>query len=644
MLKEKKILLFLVLIILAWWSMQAEVYAAESETETAAAAEEDAEASKPAAVPESADKGEVMDKPVELLAGFDEVIERAVSEWNVPGLAIAVVYKGEKVFSKGFGYRDVEEQLPVTSKTLFAIGSCTKAFTASALGMLVDQGLLEWDKPVRNYLCRFELKDPAASRIANTVDLLCHRTGLPRHDLLWYGNRELSREELIDKLKYLEPSASFREEFQYNNLMYGVCGYLTEKLSGKKWEAFVRENIFDPLGMERSNFSVVESQKTDDFAYPYREDENDEIQKIPFRNIDAMGPAGSINSCIEDISRWIEFNLDNGKWEGEQIIEEATMNKIHSPHQIASSDLSDPRSFLGTYGLGWGVSAYRGRLSVQHGGGIDGFVSNIVLFPHDDLGIVVLTNSETGLASTICNLAADRMLELEFVDWYEEASKNREEAEESMAKGEEEKEELRVKDAGYAHELKDYAGLYVHSAYGDVQVSIEEDEADSYLRIQYQGFNIPFKHHHYEVFTVDDDKMEKADEMIKGTKIMFRTNFDGEVHALEAPLDPRVDPVVFDKQASDELKDPQYLRQFTGKYEFIDQTAEIFLSDKNVLMIDIPGQKSYALKPTAKSKFTFEEEKAVSIRFLFNESAEVEEFLLEQAGRVFSFEKLNEEE
>ncbi|HMY76641.1 MAG TPA: serine hydrolase domain-containing protein, partial [Blastocatellia bacterium] len=190
------------------------------------------------------------------LAGFDDVVNDAMKKLDVPGMAIAIVKGKQVIYAKGFGYRDVEKQLPVTADTLFAIGSSTKAFTTFVLGTLVDEGKVEWDKPLRNYIPWFKLYDPAMTEHLSVRDTVTHRSGLPRHDLVWYNNFESTREAFVRKLAYLEPSADLRQKWQYNNLMYLTAGYLTEVLTGQTWEDAVRTRVFNPLGFKRSNFSV----------------------------------------------------------------------------------------------------------------------------------------------------------------------------------------------------------------------------------------------------------------------------------------------------------------------------------------------------------------------------------------------------
>jgi CubicO group peptidase (beta-lactamase class C family) len=269
--------------------------------------------------------------------GFDKFVNKQMDEWKVPGLAICILKDGKLIFSEGFGFRDIEKELPVTSNTLFAIGSCTKAFTATAMGILVDEGKLDWDTPVQTYLPQFRLDDTFASERMTPRDLVCHRSGLPRHDMVWY-NSEASREELLNRLQYLKPSKDFRTTYQYQNLMFLTAGYMVGKITGTGWEKFIRTRLFDPLGMTDSNLSVELSKNSSDFAFPYIKKNGASI-KIPFRNIDTMGPAGSINSSVTDMANWLLLNLSKGKIGDQQIISENSLLEIHSPQMISSNKL-----------------------------------------------------------------------------------------------------------------------------------------------------------------------------------------------------------------------------------------------------------------------------------------------------------------
>ena len=251
---------------------------------------------------------------------LEQFIPAQMRSWKVPGLAIAVVQNGRVIYSHGFGLRDVNGNLPVTSKTIFAIGSVSKSFTSLSMGMLNDEGKLDWDKPVRQYLPEFQMYDPVASERMTPRDLISHRVGMAGHDLLWYSS-DFSREDLVRRLRFLQSDHDFRSGYRYNNMLVMTAGYLIGKVSGESWEDFVRQRIFKPLQMNSSNSSVVDSQKSPDFAHPYRKDEHSgAVSEIPFHVMSAIGPAGSINSNVDDMARYAIFQLGKGKIGDRQLV------------------------------------------------------------------------------------------------------------------------------------------------------------------------------------------------------------------------------------------------------------------------------------------------------------------------------------
>ena len=322
----------------------------------------------------------------ERLAGFDAWVAAVMAEWKVPGLGIAVIEDGNVLLARGYGHRNVEEDLPVTADTLFAIGSNSKSFTVTLMGMLNDEGKLDWDQPVREYLPDFRLHDPIASSKMTPRDLVTHTSGLPRHDLLWYGSGR-SRKELFARLRHLEPTASFRATYQYQNLMFMTAGYLTGQIADSSWESLISRRIFKPLGMERSNLSVTDSQNDENHALPYSW-YDEEVVAIPFRNIDAIGPAGSINSSPHEMIRYIQFHIDHGKHGATQLLSKKNAFQMQqrqfvTTDRTAESSANGTDIYNGTYGLGLSTYSYRGHKFVGHGGGIDGFISAMSWLPHE---------------------------------------------------------------------------------------------------------------------------------------------------------------------------------------------------------------------------------------------------------------------
>ena len=249
------------------------------------------------------------------LKGFDQTIEKILKDWNVPGCGIGIVVKDKLVFARGYGYRDLEKKLPVTPNTLFQIASNTKLFTATAVGFLVEEGKLDWDKPIKNYVPQIQFYNDELNANVTIRDMLSHRTGISRHDLIWYKS-DFTRQELFDRIKYLEPSIPLRQGSLYNNLMYAAAGQIVDILSGQTWEEFVKSKIFTPLNMSNSMFAVEEMQKQPDFMTPYYEKRDTTILlPYPFyTQQEGVGTCGSIISSINDLSNWLISQMHSGRF------------------------------------------------------------------------------------------------------------------------------------------------------------------------------------------------------------------------------------------------------------------------------------------------------------------------------------------
>ncbi len=561
------------------------------------------------------------------LAGFDEEVAAGMKAFDVPGMSIAIVQGKEVIYAKGFGFRDVEKKLPVTPDTLFAIGSSTKAFTTFVLGTLVDEGKVEWDKPVRTYIPWFKLYDMSATERITPRDLVTHRSGLPRHDLVWYNDIGASRRSLVEKLAYLEPSADLRETFQYNNLMVLTAGYLEEVVTGKTWEEAVRERILTPLGMTRSNFDVAVSQKDADFAEPYRR-KDDKVERIPFRPIGNMGPAGSINSSANEMSRWVVANLNGGKYKDAKLAEASTVNELQLAQMVTGQTVNKPEVSPSDYAMGWFVETYRGHRRVQHGGNIDGFSAMVALFPQDGVGIVALTNMDgTPLRELIVRVAADRLLGLEPKPWIAEAAARRSQAEAAEKEGKKKKDMVRVPGTQPSHKLEDYAGDYEFPGYGALKVAV----AGGHLEVAYHGITTPLEHWHYDTFNGGKAK----DDVFEDTRFSFHTDPRGYVCSVSAPLEPAVKDIVFARLPDARLSDPAYLKRFAGQYELSGRVLTVELKGK-ALAVLVPGQPVHDLVPALGDEFILKQAKVISLHFVQDEKGTVNAFELRQPNGVFT--------
>ncbi|MET0620874.1 MAG: serine hydrolase [Thermoanaerobaculia bacterium] len=551
------------------------------------------------------------------LDGFDAFVDGALKTWKVPGLAVAIVKDGEVVLARGYGLRDVKRNLPVTPETLFAIGSATKAFTVMSLGVLVDDGKLDWDTPVHAYLPAFALRDECASAGMTPRDLVTHRSGLPRHDLVWY-NATLTRAELFERLRYLEPNADFRSKWQYQNLMFLTAGYLAGEVADQSWEDVVRGRIFGPLGMKASNFSVLESQKTSDFALPYTEKEKKAVE-IPFRNIDVIGPAGSINSNLTDMVRWVRLHLSDGAVGGTRVVGAANLEEMHQPQMVMREQERDPEIILRTYAMGWFVESYRGRQRVHHGGNIDGFSAMVTFLPAERLGVVALANMDgTPLPEIVCRVAIDRMLGLEPIDWSARLKERADEAEQGAEKAKGGLETFdRKKGTKPAHAPEEYAGDYEHPAYGTI--SVVRDGAG--LKASIHAIPMRLEHWHYETYRAVFEDPAFADEKMF---VLFRTNPKGDVDALTMPLETQTADIVFEKKPPARLADPAFLKTLAGTYVLVDQpsVSVAVVLEGDALVAHVSDQPPYHLEPYRATEFRFKEIAGYSIRFL-PESGEI---------------------
>jgi CubicO group peptidase (beta-lactamase class C family) len=560
---------------------------------------------------------------------FEEFIRDTMQDWQLPGLAIAIVEDDEVIFSRGFGKRDVGRDLDVTPRTLFAIGSCTKAFTTTALGILVDEGKLDWDKPVREYLPTFKLHDPVATEQMTARDLVTHRSGLPRHDLMWY-NSHRTRQELFDRLRYLEPNKGFRETWQYQNLMYMVAGYLLEQISGQSWEDFVQERILTPLEMTGSNFSVHISQQSDDFAMPYHKKKDEVMETDFFSDFEAIAPAGAINSNVEDMSKWLLLQLHKGKYRDRQIISEAQLAQLHTPQMVIPEPHKHAELSYASYAFGWMVTSYRGHLMLQHGGGIDGFSALTTVLPDDNIGIVVLTNMDNCPVHTIVTFnACDRLFGLDEVGWNERAKKEYSEMMALLEKSKEQNAADRVPDTQPSHLLDAYTGNFEHPAYGTVSVKQEGE----HLQLLFNGMVITLKHHHYDIFEAAMERFEIF------TKVSFATNLKGDIESLALTLEPAVPEIVFKRAPDKAMQEKGFLEQFVGEYATSGITLTVSLRGDKTLFLSVPGQPDYELVPYKGTSFQFKEHPGFGVEFKRDEAGEVSAMVVTQPYGVVTAQK-----
>ena len=536
---------------------------------------------------------------------LDTFAERLIKEWNTPSLGIGIVKDNELVFAKGYGYRNIEKQLPADGNTIYAIGSSTKAFTAAGVAKLADDGLIKLDEPVIQYLSDFRMSDDYITHHMTARDLLCHRSGLPRHDPLWYGSPD-NRGELFSKLQHLEPSAGFREIFQYQNLMFMTAGYLTGRLRNSTWEEEMEKQLFKPLNMNRTNCSVEDSKKDNNHALPYAE-EDEKLVAIPFRNLDAVGPAGSINSSPLEMGNWLIMQLNDGQFNGNQVLSANAIKNCQTGNIAAPDSWSPFLAFENggspiTYGLGWFISNHRGRRIIEHGGTIDGFRTSVAMLPAEKIGVVVFANKAgSSLPQIMRNYALDVMLNETPTDWNAKFLAQKATAEANAEQEKDKQDKLRVKNTQPAHPLKEYAGNFQHDAYGTVKIFVDQNK----LAAIYRSDTSLLEHYHYEVFQAEEDESP--------LKLLFQGNHLGEIDKISIGLEPAVDDIIF-KRIADPLNESD-IAALLGDYELKGTIIKVWKKGTSTLMMTVPGQPDYTLQPDKANRFSIEGLKGYKVSF-----------------------------
>ena len=557
-----------------------------------------------------------------------ESIERFVLEqlasWEVPGCAIAAVQGGQIVLAAGWGRRDLDTELPVTSDTLFAIGSTTKAFTAATVGALVDDGLLEWERPLRDYLPELRLSDPVVTDRLTVVDLLSHRSGLPRHEMIWLGHPDRSRAELVRRLRFLPLSKDLRQAFQYCNLGYLVVGHAVDVVSGCRWEEYLHTRLLTPLGMGRSNLSVDDMSADPDHATAYERRQGVAVP-VPQRPVTALAPAGAVNSCAADMARWLLAQLGGGQVDGRAVMSSGTIARQQAPHIVLPEDRTFPASTRHAYGLGWLIGRYRDHRLLEHGGGIDGFQTECMLLPDEGTGVAVMTNtSSSAMAPVVAYRVLDELLGLEPIDWFSRFKARFD----TLVGGMREARGARrvVPDAPPPRPLEAYAGEYEHPGYGTLTIAAQGGT----LRPRLGTLDVSLAHRHYETFDLEWHELGDQPHLFP---LMFLSDPDGDVIALTVPFEPSVEPLRFDRLPDARAQDPEVLRRLCGAYAMGPIEVVVALRGDHVLTVTIPGAPPFDLQPAGRGlRFEVKEQPAVTAEFELDDTGAVARLVAQPLG------------
>lgn len=531
------------------------------------------------------------------LQGFDAYMEKTLKDWNAPGVGVGIIVKDKLVYAKGYGYRDYGQKLPFTPQTLFQIASNSKLFTTVAAGMLVEEGKLTWDKPVRESVPDIQFYDNQLNDNVTLRDMLSHRTGVTRHDSIWFRS-SFTRKELFERLKYMEPQQPLRQMLLYNNLMYSAVGYLIELQSGKTWEEFVRERIFSPLDMKASTFTISELLKHPDRGVPFNEKRDSfELYKIPYyEDIVGVAPCGAIISNVDELSHWLIAVMNDGKYDGKQILPPGVLKASLQPAVGLPNTLGEAEGFWEVLnpaaGMGRFTASYRGHLLSYHGGALPGFYSQVSMMPNDQLGVIVFVIGEhsSALTNVITYNIYERLLGLDQTPWGQRRLEQRLAMKKAGTEARAKAGADRVPGTKPSHDLSAYAGEYEHPAYGTLKIGLR----DGTLQFGFNRFEFPLSHFHYDRFDTPDD------EQYGKFSVNFRTNPQGDVDAAAMSLDEAA--VVFTRKPP--AIDPKVLERLAGTYLTPGNTKlRVSYQQGKGLSVDPPGGPTRPLTPVKGLQF-----------------------------------------
>lgn len=568
----------------------------------------------------------------QVMETFQPIIEKALSDFQIPGMAVGVIVDGEIVFSKGFGLRNVAKELPVSNKTLFGLGSCTKAFTAFTLSKLVEEGVIGWDQKVIDVLPQFRLSNEHATFHLNFRDLISHRSGMARHPFFYY-NSQYSRSDLMDRLRYLDMAWDIRERFNYGDLLYLAASVAAEKATGRVWEDLVKEKILEPLEMGNTNFSIQDLQNCDDYAISYLE-RNGSLKEMALRDFSNIGPAASMNSSVSDMLSWIKMLLANGVVGNQSLLSSGSIQELFGSQVITSSYTESKDALLSAYGLGWYIHPYRGHYSVSHDGGCDGYTSVVSLFPNSGIGIVILTNKNLFPVPRYLSMElADALLGLESRDWLKIAY----ESIEIGKKGDSQDlhDPSRKMGTQPSHQLEDYLGEYEHPAYGTLKLEL----VDGNLMTTLHGISSKLEHWHYDVFNLAEDLQDLL-IVRKGIKFTFHIGSNGEIESVSVPLEQKTTDICFKKKLDNKFTDAAYFKPYIGEYDIYGITIDIVYRDGNLIAL-VPGQANYELEPLSENEFNVKNDNYL-VRFIMGEDGLASEVLLVLPFGAYSAERVRD--
>lgn len=453
---------------------------------------------------------------------IDRISKQVYNEFKPTGISISVIQDNEIIYEKSFGYKNIHNLEMLNHNDIFNIASCTKAFTAAAIGKLVQEGLLSWNDKIIDYVPGFKLADEYITKNLEIKDMLSHRTGLGTFygDLLWY-NTDYSNAEVIERMQYLPITKNFRSEFGYQNNMYLIAGEIIQNVTGQSWERFIQQNFFEPLEMNASRTSSDQFDGSESTAFPHLQD-----SAIAVHYFHAGKPAISIWSNARDLSNWTRMLLNNGKWKNNQILQPEIIETLTSAHTILP--VSKSRKELGihfrNYALGWNTFDYNGLEIISHDGSMPGFISNVTIVPEKNLSIVILNNGFDFYANDLLLYAIiDIITEKQTTDWVAYFLQKKSEYEDYQREQDSARLKQRTLGTATDADLKDFAGSYYDKMYGEASVHLENNDLHLILEPGKKVFSGKLEHWDYNNF-----KVQFKDPFLPFAIIRFDLNENGK--------------------------------------------------------------------------------------------------------------------
>ena len=570
------------------------------------------------------------------LKGLDSELEKVLKKLEEPGFAIAIVENDQILYSKGFGYRDYENKIKVDSNTLFAIGSATKSFTSSLLGVLREDEKLDFEDSPIDHINELRFYNSQMNDVISIRDMMSHRTGLPRHDASWYFFPTFSKDSLVSRVKHHKPFTSVRNQWWYNNFMFMLQGVIAERITNKTWSENIKEMIFDPLGMTRSNTSIAELENSENAAFGYSQD----FKKMDYYKIAGMGPAGSINSSVNEMSKWLITWINKGEYKGKKILPPNYTEEAISSQSVVVANLPDednPGLHLTNYGYGWFLSSYKGHYRVEHGGNIDGFSTSAAFYPSDKVGIIVLSNQNaSNTPSIVRNIISDRMLDVKKTDWLKYHFDKLKEAELIQKELDKNEDSDKIKGTNPSRSMNEYEGEYTNLGYGTFDISMKNDSL--FMKIPNKTFWL--SHHHYDTFLpyeLKNGKVNLEDESV--IFITFSADQLGEIKKLSTGLEPAIEePIYFDRKIKTIEIETSELDKYVGDFKFMKNMCKTYLKE-DVLYVFIAGQPEHKLNPIGKHLFSFEKLEGYKVKFDVSKNEKVTHISFIQPNGTFRYKK-----